>query len=81
MDAQRAKGADFLFESSWKKPYSPMQPYSGHASRTSLGIYSSVASPIPGKATTRSERFRCDRSVVYLVPGHGPEHRANTNDL
>ena len=22
MDAQRAKGAEFLFESSWKKPYS-----------------------------------------------------------
>jgi len=85
MDAQRAKGATFLFESSWKKPYSTrgvrallaryaslaglghnmpphrlrhflftwlktqgiddalIQPYSGHASRTSLEIYSRVA--------------------------------------
>ncbi len=85
MDAQRTKGADFLFESSWKKPYSTrgvrallaryaakadlehnmpphrlrhflftwlktqgiddalIQPYSGHASRTSLEIYSRVA--------------------------------------
>jgi integrase/recombinase XerD len=85
MDAQRAKGAEFLFESSWKKPYSTrgvrallaryaakaglehnmpphrlrhflftwlktqgiddalIQPYSGHASRTSLEIYSRVA--------------------------------------
>jgi integrase/recombinase XerD len=85
MDARRAKGATFLFESSWKKPYSTrgvrallaryanlaglehnmpphrlrhflftwlktqgiddalIQPYSGHASRTSLEIYSRVA--------------------------------------
>lgn len=85
MDAQRTKGAAFLFESSWKKPYSTrgvrallaryaqlagfdhnmpphrlrhflftwlktqgiddalIQPYSGHASRTSLEIYSRLA--------------------------------------
>ena len=83
--AQRAKTAAFLFESSWKKPYSTrgvrallaryaakaglehnmpphrlrhflftwlktqgiddalIQPYSGHASRTSLEIYSRIA--------------------------------------
>lgn len=85
IDAQRAKAAAFLFESSWKKPYSTrgvrallaryaaraglehnmpphrlrhflftwlktqgiddalIQPYSGHASRTSLEIYSRIA--------------------------------------
>ena len=85
IDGQRAKGAAFLFESSWKKPYSTrgvrsmlaryaakadlghnmpphrlrhflftwlktqgvddalIQPYSGHASRTSLEIYSRLA--------------------------------------
>jgi integrase/recombinase XerD len=85
--AARADGAVFLFESSWKKPYSTrgvramlaryarkaglahnmpphrlrhflftwlktqgiddalIQPYSGHASRTSLEIYSRLALP------------------------------------
>jgi integrase/recombinase XerD len=85
IDAQRAKGAAFLFESSWKKAYSTrgvrallaryahqaglthnmaphrlrhflftwlktqgiddalIQPYSGHASRQSLEIYSRIA--------------------------------------
>jgi integrase/recombinase XerD len=85
IDAMRSKNATFLFESSWKKPYSTrgvramlaryatkaglthhmpphrlrhflftwlkthgiddahIQPYSGHASRTSLEIYSRVA--------------------------------------
>jgi integrase/recombinase XerD len=85
IDAMRGKNATFLFESSWKKPYSTrgvramlaryaakaglthhmpphrlrhflftwlkthgiddahIQPYSGHASRTSLEIYSRVA--------------------------------------
>jgi integrase/recombinase XerD len=85
IDAQKAKGAAHLFESSWKKPYSTrgvrallarnaakaglthnmpphrlrhflftwlkeqgiddalIQPYSGHASRTSLEIYSQVS--------------------------------------
>ncbi len=85
IDAQRAKAAAFLFESSWKKPYSTrgvrallaryaakaglahnmpphrlrhflftwlktqgiddalIQPYSGHASRQSLEIYSRLA--------------------------------------
>nr|WP_281262686.1 tyrosine-type recombinase/integrase [Nonomuraea fuscirosea] len=85
MAAARQKGAAFLFESSWKKPYSTrnaramlaryaakaglqhnmpphrlwhflftwlksqgiddalIQPYSGHASRTSLEIYSKIA--------------------------------------
>ncbi|MGH3547751.1 MAG: tyrosine-type recombinase/integrase [Pseudonocardiaceae bacterium] len=85
LDAAQAKGASFLFESSWKKPYSTrgvramlaryatqaglahnmaphrlrhflftwlktqgiddalIQPYSGHASRTSLEIYSRLA--------------------------------------
>jgi integrase/recombinase XerD len=85
IDAQHAKGAAFLFESSWKKPYSTrgvramlaryaqraglahnmpphrlrhflftwlktqgiddalIQPYSGHAHRTSLEVYSRLA--------------------------------------
>ncbi|MDP8930906.1 MAG: tyrosine-type recombinase/integrase [Actinomycetota bacterium] len=85
INAQRAKGAGFLFESSWKKPYSTrgvrallaryatraglahnmpphrlrhflftclktqgiddalIQPYSGHASRASLELYSRIA--------------------------------------
>ena len=85
MDAMRARGADHLFESSWKKPYSTrgvramltryatlagiahpisphrlrhflftwlktqgiddalIQPYSGHASRQSLEVYSKIA--------------------------------------
>jgi integrase/recombinase XerD len=85
IDSQRAKGATFLIESSWKKPYSTrgvramlaryaaraglqhsmpphrlrhflftwlktqgvgdalIQPYSGHASRTSLEVYSPLA--------------------------------------
>ncbi|MEV0808830.1 tyrosine-type recombinase/integrase [Micromonospora sp. NPDC050200] len=94
MDAQKAKGAAYLFESSRKKPYSTrgirallaryaekaglthnmaphrlrhflftwlkeqgiddalIQPYSGHASRTSLEIYSQVSLT---PATCRSE--------------------------
>ncbi|MGH9222506.1 MAG: tyrosine-type recombinase/integrase [Acidimicrobiales bacterium] len=85
IDAQTGKGAAFLFEPSWKKPYTTrgvrallaqyaanaglahnmpphrlchflftwlktqgiddalIQPYSGHASRTSLEIYSRIA--------------------------------------
>jgi integrase/recombinase XerD len=37
IETQRRAGAVFLFESSWKKPYS------GHASRQSLEIYSRLA--------------------------------------
>ena len=37
IDGQRRAGAVYLFESSWKKPYS------GHATRQSLEIYSRLA--------------------------------------
>jgi integrase/recombinase XerD len=100
MDAQRTKQATYLFESSWKKPYSErgvrrmleryataaglartisphqlrhflltwlkqqgvddalIQPYSGHASRKSLEVYSRLAiGDAQGEYNTAMERF------------------------
>jgi integrase/recombinase XerD len=105
IDSQRAKGATFLFESSWKKPYSTrgvramlaryaaraglqhnmpphwlrhflftwlktqgvndalIQPYSGHASRTSLEVYSRLA-----QAQQTYERAIVDFPVCSRAP-------------